>query len=330
MASTDDVIAQLIAYWGFSCPKGGSFYICPDMEQEFLGCCSVDPCTKERNGVCPDDNLRPGSFSSDKWGLLPAQGCSVSKEEAVFFTCRDATPTFIGCCATGNIPCNAGCPQDKLRQSVLNNLPFEGESRRYLLNPNGSGISYDRAKAAANGTASTSSSTTQPTSSSTTQPDPNGSGGLSTGAIAGIAVGAVLAGLIIVAAIMWKCGWFPRKKKEEEIKQEVDVPGAAMSHMSPMTPMAQQAYPHQGHQGYGYADETGRSVMSSPSTGYIRGKRKPSTLFFSTIHRSNPLILSPSICRLLREQRHCSRQPVWCFSGPFQGWPLQPTRVSGS
>ncbi|KAJ4379494.1 hypothetical protein N0V85_008843 [Neurospora sp. IMI 360204] len=142
---------------------------------------------------------------------------------------------------------------EKLRPATLSSKPGDWWNRDQVLNPTGADISYNKTKA-------------ETTTTTTSKND----GGLSTGAIAGIAVGAVIAVLIIVAGILWKCGWFPRKKKEEGNKQEGDVPGAAMSHTSPMTPMAQQAYPHQGHQGYGYADESGRSVMSSPSTGYIR------------------------------------------------------------
>lgn len=266
MASTEEVISRLISYWGFSCPKGGGFYICPESKSEFLGCCSVDPCTEERGGVCPDDELSPATFAYSKYDILPAQGCAVSTKEALFYTCQDATPPLMACCVSN--PCNAGCPPDKLRAAVLNNLEGEWAKRDYLLNPNGSGISYNRTKAAASSISSTIVTSTSEPTSSTNEPDSNG--GLSTGAIAGIAVGAVIAVLIIVAGILWKCGWFPRKRKAEEDKQEADVPGAAMSHAGPMSPMSQHAYPHQGHQGYGYADESGRSVMSSPSTGYIR------------------------------------------------------------
>lgn len=275
MPSKEDVISQLIAFWGFSCPKSGSFYICPDMKHEFLGCCSVDPCTEERNGVCPDANLQVASFSSDKWENLPAQSCDVASQEALFYTCAAITPPFIGCCASN--PCrNNGCPEGKLRPAVLNKIAGEEWKRTYLLNPNGSGISYNSTKTQPSSSSSSPTSTSEPTSSSTNEPD--SSGGLSTGAIAGIAVGAVIAVLIIVAGILWKCGWFHGKKKEEENKQEADLPGAAMSHAGPMGPMSQHAYPHQGHQGYGYTDESGQSVMGSPSTGYIRGKSQSFTI----------------------------------------------------
>lgn len=281
------VIQALIGYYGLSCPVGGSAYICPDFTTEFVGCCTVNPCTKERDGVCPDDKLRTATFSSTRYQEIEAQACSVVPEEAKWYTCTGPKPPFLGCCASNPCPTETGCPADDLRPAVLNNFAEHPGpwNRHQFLNPTGSGISYDNSKAETNST-STSTSTSEPTGSSTNQPvsntdSPNGSGGLSTGAIAGIAVGAVLAGLVILAAIMWKCGWFPRKKKVEENKQEADVPGAAMSHAGPMSPMAQQAYPHQGPQGYGYADESGRSVMSSPSTGYIRGKSQASILRYS-------------------------------------------------
>ena len=301
MATTQEVINQLIGYWGFTCQSGGRPYICPDMKHEFIGCCTVDPCTEERNGVCPDDNLRSTSFNIDLIGVLEAQGCDVSSSEALWYTCDYKPETnvasFAGCCALPTIPCHnstIGCPAEDLRPAVLNNLG-EWEHRDNLLNPHGSGISYNKTKAALISISSsisstispTSSSTSDPTSSSTNQPansanDLNKSSGLSTGAIAGIAVGAVLAVLIIVAGILWKCGCFSKKKKAEETNQGADVPGAAMSHTGPMSPMAQQAYPQQGHPGYGYTDESGRSVISSPSTAYNRGKSQGfAILYFS-------------------------------------------------
>ncbi|EGO52063.1 hypothetical protein NEUTE1DRAFT_149678 [Neurospora tetrasperma FGSC 2508] len=299
MASSAEVISQLIAYWGFSCPKDGSFYICPEMKHEFLGCCTVDPCTEERNGVCPDDELQVASFSSAKYKLLPGQSCDVSIQEAVFYTCANAAPPFMGCCADN--PCNAGCPKDKLRPTVLNKFPGEEWKRDYILNPAGTGISYNSTKTKPESPSSSSSSTEpkpEPPSSSTR--------GLSTGAIAGIAVGAVIAVLIIVAGILWKCGWFPRKKKEGDV-QEGDVPGAAMSQMGPMTPMGQQAYLHQGHQGYGYVDESGRSVMSSPSTGYMRvSQNADSYVSGLTATGSQYGPLSPALSKAGFQSQHTS------------------------
>ncbi|KAK3395325.1 hypothetical protein B0T20DRAFT_31578 [Sordaria brevicollis] len=263
---------ELIGYFGFSCPAGGSYYMCVDSKVEFIGCCTVNPCTEERGGVCPDERLRVATFSSAKYEEIPAQMCAVVTTEALWYTCNGTTPPFLGCCVTN--PCrNGNCPTDDLRPAILNNNASDPWPRTQLLNPKGSGVSYGGSKT--DPSSSSSSSASEPTSSSTNQPanDTNtseSSGGLSTGAIAGIAVGAVLAILLIVAGLVWKCGWFPRKKKAEATKQEADLPGAAMSHAGPMSPMSQHAYPHQGHQGYGYADESGRSVMSSPSTGYIR------------------------------------------------------------
>ncbi|EEU40429.1 uncharacterized protein NECHADRAFT_91222 [Fusarium vanettenii 77-13-4] len=63
-------------YWGFSCPDGGRFYICENERDQFMGCCTSDPCTKG-NG-CPDKDLRVAIFDKNRDAEIPSQDCGTA------------------------------------------------------------------------------------------------------------------------------------------------------------------------------------------------------------------------------------------------------------
>lgn len=176
----------MVSTLGLSCPSGGAFYICDKSAQEFIGCCTSDPCA-DGSGHCPKDNLRSSSFSGDKYADVPAQECTGNNETARWYTCMATLPPFLGCCS-GN-PCATGAC-----------LANELEAAR---------LSPDSAARAAFLALET---PTQPASA-----DNGGSGmTLPAGAIWGIAIGGLVFVLAIVAVVVYKCGWYARKRKERE------------------------------------------------------------------------------------------------------------------
>lgn len=185
---------------GLSCPSGGTFYICQDSDIEFLGCCTVDPCAGG-SGVCPGSDLRNSSFSFDHYEDIPAQSCSDSK--ALWFTCRDLNPPFLGCCSVN--PCSTGaCPEGDLYPAEL------------------SSNSAARGVFLTSATSTSTPSNTKTASSATSSSTEVSAGGsrisLSPGAIAGIAVGTAVLVLAIVVGCVYtfKRGRYSSRKKDRE------------------------------------------------------------------------------------------------------------------
>ncbi|KAK1764272.1 hypothetical protein QBC33DRAFT_595597 [Phialemonium atrogriseum] len=167
---------------GLSCPSGGTIYICQDSDIEFLGCCTVDPCTGG-SGVCPGSDLRNSSFSFDHYEDIPAQSCR--------------------CCSVN--PCNTGaCPEGDLYPAEL------------------SSNSAARGMFLTSATSTSTPSNTKPASSATSSNTEVSAGGsrisLSPGAIAGIAVGTAVLVLAIVVGCVYtfKRGRYSSRKKDRE------------------------------------------------------------------------------------------------------------------
>lgn len=100
-----------ISSLGLTCPDGGQFYVCQGNTTQFLGCCAIDPCA-DGTGSCPQTSLRNTSYTSEDYEDIPAQACvttssSSASQSALWYTCADTTPPFLGCCA-GENPCVAG------------------------------------------------------------------------------------------------------------------------------------------------------------------------------------------------------------------------------
>lgn len=184
---------------GLSCPSGGTFYICQESDTQFLGCCTTNPCA-DGSGLCPRGDLRNASFSADKYEDITPQECS--DDRALWYTCQNMNPPFLGCCATN--PCATRmCPSASLFPAELS---ADNDTRSVFLTT-------------ASSTPSSTSTTSAP--SSTTPSSATGvttAARLSSGAIAGIVIGAVILVLALVAgaAYMFKCGWHARRKKERE------------------------------------------------------------------------------------------------------------------
>lgn len=102
--STDTMTSDWTKSWSNVdplCPKGGTFYACASSAVQFVGCCTINPCD-ENSGICPQKDLRPASFSKEKFDLLVSQGCQGDDPEIQWFACvypGSPQPPFMGCCA---------------------------------------------------------------------------------------------------------------------------------------------------------------------------------------------------------------------------------------
>lgn len=204
-----------IADLGLTCPGSGLFYICENKPNRFVGCCTVDPCST-KDGLCPDNAVRPASFDPDAYDQILAQECV--DPGFLWYTCRDSSPPFMGCCSQMGCE-DGGCPVDKVGAAILSSnakqaAPFlssDGSSST----SSSSTASSTSSKAAS--TASSAASTTLSTATSTSASqsaapqqstqaptDPlSVHKGLGKGAIAGIAVGAVAGVCILALAAFW-------------------------------------------------------------------------------------------------------------------------------
>ena len=201
--------------FGLSCPDGGIFYVCENSSTEFIGCCAVDACSASNNGTCPQNSLRVSSFSSDVYQDLPKQDCDDPRGTSIWWTCKFNRPPFMGCCSIN--PCaNGQCPIDDLVPAKLSN---DAGLKASFLTPK---VSATPTTISTQSTSSTLATTTTHSSPSTTgipqasdRPKSPDGGGLSGGAIGGIAAGAAIVIIIIIAGIMYRCGWHARKRKEQ-------------------------------------------------------------------------------------------------------------------
>ncbi|KAM7218893.1 hypothetical protein V8F06_005773 [Rhypophila decipiens] len=170
---------------GLSCPRGGDWYICQDTAVEFVGCCTINPCS-DGSGNCPQKRLRPATFSSSQYSKIPALACDDSEpipgySSPLWYTCAANNPPFMGCCYSN--PCTAGqCADANLTAARLIDEPV---IRADFLRDAGA---------------------IEPSSSSK---------GLSGGAIAGIVIG-VLGGIALVVGA-W---WYMRRRKQKQAAEK--------------------------------------------------------------------------------------------------------------
>ncbi|KAL4938802.1 hypothetical protein BDV06DRAFT_46673 [Aspergillus oleicola] len=221
----------------FTCPRGGTWYVCPD-EPYFVGCCSSDPCTNSNTtSPCPDvyaASYDASAFGGTIFDSIRPNTC-IGRPNTNWYTCNFTEPPFIGCCSSN--PCSEGCPDDDVLQASWSS----SRSDQYQLFRD---LESDN--------------------------DDGGSGddGLSGGAIAGIVVG-VVCGVVIIAAALW----FWRRKKRANARGDkfgftpeggrgVPVPTGEGEVQSMYTGVAG------GEAGYGYGNPNSPyqdSHFSSPS-----------------------------------------------------------------
>ncbi|KAK4192329.1 hypothetical protein QBC35DRAFT_447642 [Podospora australis] len=196
------------ALLGASCPSGGTFYICENKNVEFIGCCMINPC-ETTSGNCPQDKLREASFSRDHHDEIPAQACDKKVSGALWYTCSQNLPPFMGCCRGVN-PCSRGsCPVNNLAPARLSSN--ETNRRAFLGDPSTSTSTISTSS-------QTQSATATLTDGASSSPDPEAksSGALGTGAIVGIAVGAVALLAVAIAFFIIRRRRNARKKWASE------------------------------------------------------------------------------------------------------------------
>lgn len=188
-------------HYGISCPAGGKFYLQGSSTIPFIGCCTADFITN----ACPGKDTKPMAFKYD--GDIPAQDCV--QDDALWYTCSNTKPTFIGCCAIN--PCtDLGCPDNELRTARLSKK--ESNAKEFLGVPSSSTTTATTTRSTtlvsttsiSSASSSTSSSATSPPNPPTSsEPSTDSSQGLSSGSIAGIAVGSIAGALGLGLFFFW-------------------------------------------------------------------------------------------------------------------------------
>ncbi|KAK4653759.1 hypothetical protein QC762_509780 [Podospora pseudocomata] len=210
---------------GASCPSGGSFYVCLGKKTEFIGCCTINPCTtgyQREPGTCPPENLRPASFSKDSYLDLPAQECDSLDSSALWWTCAGNTPPFLGCCKIN--PCHRGsCPTDRL---VAARLSPDPDNRQIFVGASPTTTSIEPTST----TQSTPTATPTPTTGVDPRPElstttPSSNSGLPPAAIGGIAAGAAVLFLAVIAFLLWRWRRNVRQSQENHIRPFVTEAG---------------------------------------------------------------------------------------------------------
>ncbi|KAK4220616.1 hypothetical protein QBC38DRAFT_493865 [Podospora fimiseda] len=279
----------MVASLGASCPSGGSFYICEDSKFPFIGCCTKNPCDTAAGGKCPQEHLRPASFSKDSYENIYPQQCDSTDSKdskAEWFTCASNNPPFLGCCKTN--PCLSGsCPTANL---VAARLSSDEKNRQAFLGEAKTSTTSTTSSATETGTSST--VTPSSTSDSNTQAPPaeaEKSGGLPKAAIIGIGVGlgAILLAIVIFFIIKRRRNTRYQGSKEDQISAFVTggrgaeykpvstfstpeplhmAPYSAASHLSPYSaPSHLSPYPSPINSPYDPHRETKMRVISQVS-----------------------------------------------------------------
>ncbi|KAM0492506.1 hypothetical protein ACHAP8_009861 [Fusarium lateritium] len=216
--------SETVRYFSLNCPGNSTFYICEGSDNEFIGCCTHDPC-RDGDGQCLDNGLRATTFAADKYNDLKKQSCDDTRGPKVWWTCADTNPPFMGCCDIS--PCSNGCPSKSLLPAVLSK---NKDDRQAFLDP----VSFF--------------------SSQSSSPATGGSStGLGTGAIVGIAIGSAAVGITLIAfltCLIWRCQRkrrgpveMARSGESHRVSETGQSPMTYDSHYFPSTSTVTPYYP---------------------------------------------------------------------------------------
>lgn len=184
----------------FTCPSGGTWYVCPD-EPYFLGCCSSDPCTSSNTtSPCPD--VYAAAFKPSVFNSISPNTC-INAPSNKWYTCNHTSPPFLGCCASNPCDQTHGCPKDDILASSWS----QSRNDQFALFKDGD-----------DGGESGESGDSEGTS-------------LSGGAIAGIVVGCVAGVAILIFAV-----WFLLRRRKKRQAPVEGTPAIAVSQMQSMYP----------------------------------------------------------------------------------------------
>jgi len=179
-----------------------SRYVC-ETGTKFVGCCMSDPCQH----ACFGDALKPAGRNPRLNNISPGASCGGTTP---FWTCSMA-PTFYGCCNEDACMNNSTCPEGQLEPAF-----WDRPDQYYYFHDLNVALSSTVPAPTAFSTAvstSTPASDT-PTPSASASPD-----GVSGGVIGG-AVGGSLAGLIIIAAVVF---FLFRRRRNKKANAEAEA-----------------------------------------------------------------------------------------------------------
>ncbi|KAH6699558.1 hypothetical protein EV126DRAFT_44724 [Verticillium dahliae] len=201
---------------GLRCPDQGQFYVCEANSTEFVGCCLSDPCANG-SGQCPEDELVPSSFSANQYAAIPAQDCEDAKGVSVWWTCRDITPPFLGCCTRRDL-----LPA-KLQSNRTHRQPFLSIDAPLSLPSVLPSITFTTSSAGYYTTSSTRpSSPSQEAPSSEPSARHVSASQVSTKVLVGAAVGSAIF-VAICALVVWQCVRHIRRAKSPAAEPPVPV-----------------------------------------------------------------------------------------------------------
>ncbi|KAL3442321.1 hypothetical protein BJX65DRAFT_286983 [Aspergillus insuetus] len=224
----------------FTCPKGGTWYVCPEAPF-FVGCCSSDPCHNvDANSTSPCPDVYAASFEPAIFDSILPNLC-IGTNNSNWFTCNFTEPRFLGCCASNACATTDGCPDDDVLPAAWSSS-VDGQFELFRDADAGD------------------------------DDEGSGSDGLSGGAIAGIVVGAVAA-LLIVGALVW---FFMRRRNKKAAgpghgRTPSVVEGEQQRMYTGEYAGYQQPYPGSPYQDSQFSSPAGTTIGTGTNPKYMSG-----------------------------------------------------------
>ncbi|OXV08710.1 hypothetical protein Egran_03532 [Elaphomyces granulatus] len=251
----------------FTCPKGGTWFTCPDFPY-FIGCCASDPCSNTTSQpACSGSELYSASFNPAIYGSISPNDCLNNAGSNNWYTCNFTDPPFLGCCRSD--PCTkGGCPSTDLIPAAWSTSK-PGQKLLFLDSPPST---TPQSVATSSSIASESERPTDSAALMSSSVGNRENSGLSTGAIVGISVGVIIVTLTIVsliAILMYHRGWHARRKRERPIP-----PGIEHQPMPRMTDKGRNPQVSQ----YTVLSSSNYSDSRNPSLIYVAPSSPPTSI----------------------------------------------------